>query len=102
MESNLLKVIHWTKSAKPRVDPTLKRTTNKQCHIFKLAISLFSFISGLVIWLCSYNVFMKQFGQRGHCVLETAGMFVRQTNKSSSVGAKFPMKKITHVVTHYK
>lgn len=37
-------------------------------------------------------------------VLETAGMFVRETNKSSLLGAKFPMKKKSsmYVLTHYK
>lgn len=35
-------------------------------------------------------------------VLETAGMFVRENNKSSFVRAKFPMQKITHVVAHYE
>ena len=46
----------------------------------------------LVIWLCPHNVFVKQFGQPDHCV-RGCWHVCEGNNKSSLIGAKFPMKK---------
>ena len=57
---------------------------------------------GLSFYYVLTVVYLKHLASQAN-VLETAGMFARENNKSSLVRAKFPIeKKNTHVVAHYK